>query len=250
MRGFAIEKCTYSTFDRWCRVRKWGVLASEVSHLLFCTSQKLVLATRPTHTPWQSGRIRKENEGSAPRPLAVRVCRDCYSSLQMVTGASASAVTNRGTGGGTGGAPSGGRNGDRNGGGGDNKDGDGGNDESLPPRSIGDDGGYGRDAAGAAAEVEPEVGLDVDGSVSGSGGVSTAGDIGVGSGLFFVESLERVYSTEEIAGDVVLGDVLEWGRIHVSESFISPEAYVRGLLVGVLFARGCVCLAGGFDDLE
>eukprot|EP00903_Cladosiphon_okamuranus_P011122 g10498.t1 len=159
----------------------------------------------------RSRRARKEKEGAPPRPLAVRVCTDCYFSLQTVTVASASAVVNRGSGGGSGGASSGGRNGGRNSGGGDNSGGNsGGNsgdDESLPG-TVGDGGG----GVAGAAEVMPEVGLDVDSSGSGSVGVSGAGDIGVG--LSFGQSLDAVCCTEEIAGDVVLGDVLEWGRIQ------------------------------------
>lgn len=141
-------------------------------------------------------RSRKEKEGGSPKPLAVRVCTDCHFSLQTVTVASASAVNNGG---------GGGRNGRRNGGGSGNDGGGGGGDgdnsESLP---RGGGGGGGGDAG--AAGVVQEGGLDLGGSGSGSG-----------DGLGFVESLEAVYLTEEIPGDVLLGDVLEWGRIQVSD---------------------------------
>ena len=166
----------------------------------------------------------------------MRVCTDCHFSLQTVTVASASAVVNRGGGGGddddasvgSGGVNSGGVDntgrGDE-----DSKDGSGGNGDSVP-RSVGDSGGVG----GGAVEVVPEGGLGVGGSSAGDGG----------AGLDFVESLEAVYLTEEIAGDVVLGDVLEWGRIQVSLSVMRRGGPRRSSTLHV--GRACLVCFGEF----
>lgn len=136
----------------------------------------------------------------------MRVCTDCHCSLQTVTVASTSAAKDKDGGSG---ASSGGRDGggvdNADGGGGD---GDGDNGKRSLPRRIGDGGGGnigGGDGAGAV-EAVPEEGLDLGGS---------------GAVLGFVENLEAVYLTQEIAGDVVLADVLEWGRIQVG--LVSPE---------------------------
>ncbi len=125
--------------------------------------------------------------------MAVRVCSDCHFSLQTVTVASASALKGDG-----GGAPSG--------------DDDNAVDDQTLLRRIGT--GDGEDNVRARGLSPGKRGLD-----PAAGGVGVAVGVGVGGGdvrLGFVRSLEAVYSTEEVAGDVLLGDVLEWSRIEAS----------------------------------
>ncbi|CAN0428159.1 unnamed protein product, partial [Pylaiella littoralis] len=134
--------------------------------------------------------------GGGPRrsPVAVRVCTDCHFSLQTVTVASesssaSSALQLSGTGATGGGGRNAGSDGVDDGDGGANGCGDGetnGDGGSLLLRGI---------------EGDPDLGVGVGGS-------------GSGSGRGFVERLEAVYLTEEISGDVVLEDVLQWGRIQ------------------------------------
>lgn len=208
------QLCSGSTKASWktCHlVHDRNSLPSEAAETL----EALIIATRQPHasvppTPVKL-RTRKEKEGGAPRPVAVRVCTDCHFSLQTVTVASASAIRDGGRGAVA--SSNGGRNGGRDGsgsdnladGGGDTKDG--GDKEESTSRGIANGGGNGTGTAGGS----PEGGLGVGGSGGLASGVA-------GGGLGFVESLEGVYLTEEIAGDVVLGDVLSWGRVEVRRS--------------------------------
>lgn len=121
----------------------------------------------------------------------MRVCTDCHFSLQTVTVASSSALGLSGTGTGAAGGDA------RNGGGGGGVD----DERTVNADSGGGGGGGGGDPENLLLRgAEGDVDLDVGDS---------------GSGLGFVERLEAVYLTDEIAGDVVLENVLEWNRIQV-----------------------------------
>jgi len=129
--------------------------------------------------------------------VAVRVCTDCHFSLQTVTVASASAIKGYGSSGAT------------SGGGGGGGDGENAIDDQSLLRRIGT--GDGENNTRTRGLLPGRSGLD-----PARGGVGVGVGLGgSGVGLGFVRSLEAVYSTDEIAGDVVLGDVLEWSRIEV-----------------------------------
>lgn len=129
----------------------------------------------------------------------MRVCTDCHFSLQTVTVATATVIR---------GYSSGATSGDSESSGAPNGDGENAVDGQSLPRRVG--AGDGVDNARTRGLLPGRSGLDP--AAGGVGVVVGGGDVGLG----FVRSLEAVYSTEEVAGDVVLEDVLEWSRIEAS----------------------------------
>lgn len=138
----------------------------------------------------------------------MRVCTDCHFSLQTVTVASSSALQVSGT------ANGDGQRGD--GGSGevvdvDVDDHDHDDENTVNDDNVNDNGdGAGDDDDDGESLLLRGIGGDVGLGVGGGGSCG-----GSGTGRGFVERLEAVYLTDEIAGDVVLEDVLEWDRIQV-----------------------------------